>query len=203
MTTDQPVARSGQGDLLSAFGRLWWVVLIMAVLGAGAGVAWAQLSPQQYSSRVTLVVQLPRDGSDPEARVRTVEALMLSNVVLSEIVQDSGVALSPTQVEDLLTVERPTGSAVIEVVVRGTRWTDVDSIAEEVVPALEDAIDGLAPIEEEGAGIELTSFEDNPVVVRDARQPVRFGALGGLAGAIVGILLVALISGRRARTAGA
>ncbi len=180
-------------------GGFWWVIVIFVVLGAGAGVAWATYSPQQYSSRVTLVVQLPRDGADPEALVRTVEALMTSNVVLSEIVADSGVDLSPAEVEDRLTVERPSGSALIEVVVDGTSTSTVDAIAEQVVPALQSAIHELQTLQDEGPTIEVISFLDAPEVIPVDRQPVRDGALGGLAGFIVGLLVVALLSGRRAR----
>ena len=197
MTTETSAAPARQGDLLSAFGRLWWVVLIIALLGAGAGVAWGQYSPQQYSSRVTLVVQMSPDSGDPETLVRTVEALLLSNVVLSEVVEDSDVDLSTAGVEDRLTVERATGSAVIEVVVRDVNAVNVDAIAQEVVPALVEAIAGLQDPEAEAPPMEVTSFDDDPDVISEPRELARSGALGGLAGFIVGLLLVALIAGRR------
>ena len=66
------------------------------------------------------------------------------------------------------------------------------------MPALENAIDGLQGLEDTGMTIDVTSLQDSPVVVSDDRQPVRYGALGALAGFILGILVVAVLSGRRA-----
>ena len=205
--TEHPPRHKGEGDLLGALARFWWVVAVAVCLGALAGAAWATYSPQQYSSRVTLVVELPDGGADTEALVRTVEALILSNVVVADIVEESDAGLSATEVEDRLTVERPSGSAVIEVEVKDTSASQVEAIAAQVVPALDEAIDGLQdPIGEGTAkpSIDVTSFQDNPEVLAVDRLPKRDAALGGLAGLILGLLVVALLSGRRdQRSAGA
>ena len=199
MTTDQTTAPSRSGDLLSAVGRFWWLVLLLILLGAGAGASWATYAPPYYESRVTLVVKIP-EGADSETLVRTVEALITSSAVLDVVADDSGLGLSEEAVQDRLSVERPTGSAVIEVVAGGRDPDTVEAIASEVVPALEQAIVNLP---DEGDALdsrpplEVTSLQLDPEVIEIQRALVRDTALGGLAGLVLGILLAATIAGRR------
>lgn len=199
MTTDQTVASSRSGDLLSALGRFWWIVLLLVVLGLAAGASWATYSPQQYESRVTLVVKIP-DGADSETLVRTVEALITSNAVLDTIADETDLGLSENSVKDRLSVERPTGSAVIEVAVEGGDPDVIDAIAAEVVPALEQAIIEL-PGEEGQDGplppFEVTSLQVDPEVVDVSRTLARDAALGGLVGLVLGALVATVVAGRR------
>jgi capsular polysaccharide biosynthesis protein len=200
-TTTQPT-QPGSADIGRALRRRWWLVALVALIGATIGAATSALLPQTYSATVTLVVQLPKGSADTEALVRTVEALTTSSVVLGDIATNSGTGLSPNGVQDRLQVDRPSGSAVIEVAVLDTSRARARAIAQQVVPSLQQRItESRNSAETSSSRIAVESFGGGPEVQAVTPPILRNALIGAMAGFALGLLLAVAEAGRAARRA--
>ncbi len=198
MSTTTPEA--APTDLTRALRRRWWLIVLVALIGAGIGGGGTVLLPKQYSASVTLVVQLPKGAADTEALVRTVEALTTSRVVLGDIATNSGTGLSPNEVQDRLQVDRPSGSAVIEVKVVDTSLARARAVATQVVPALQQRIaQSRSTADETDSKIAVESFGGGAETERVVPPLTRNIAIGGIAGFAAGLLLAVASAGRAAR----
>ena len=187
--------------------RRWWVVVLCAVIGAGLAAGAVFALPQRTIGTTTMLVDIPVEASDTEALVRTVESLVTTPAVLNDLAGGTGVDLGPSAIEDALTVERATGSAVIEVSVIDSSEEQVRAISEQVVPvivarleATEATTTGATPGTEPGGGsipLTVVPFGSEPYVRDYSWSLVPTTVLGGLAGGIVGVLIVVIGAVRR------
>ncbi len=196
----------------SVLGRLWWIVVLMTLVGGGLAAASVYVVPQRSIGTTTLLVDIPVQASDTEALVRTVETLITSQAVLGDVAEQPGVELSPQVLDDAIEVERATGSAVIEVtVVNGSR-DRVQTISEQIVPALQarlrevDSSVSTGVVGRRGATVQpgggivplsVTTFGTEPYVRDYSWSLVPTSILGALGGALVGGLLVVVVALRR------
>jgi uncharacterized protein involved in exopolysaccharide biosynthesis len=184
--------------------RWWWVTGAFVVIGVLAGLTLALAPASRYSASTTLVVQLPESASDTEALVRTVEALTTSSVVMRDLSDAPGVGLSPTEVEDRLDVQRPTGSAVIDVVVTDSSRARAEVIAGQLVATLRSRLRemrGSRPAAQ-AVALGVRSFGGAPQVEAVDRPYARNGALGAAVGAALGLLLATALVTAETRRAG-
>ena len=210
---DQASAR----EVASVLRNLWWIVVLMTLVGGGLAAASVYVVPQRSIGTTTLLVDIPVQASDTETLVRTVETLITSQAVLSDVAEQPGVELSPRVLDDAIEVERATGSAVIEItVVNGSR-DRVQTISEEIVPALQARLQevessvtttttttgdrgrGGSAVQPGGAKVPLsvTTFGTEPYVRDYSWSLVPTTILGALGGALVGGLLVVVVALRR------
>ena len=203
-TTTQPTPPVGpsSADLSRALRRRWWLVALVAILGAAIGIGVTVALPPKYSATVTLVVQLPKGSADTEALVRTVEALTTSSVVLGDIASSSGVGLSPQQVGNRLQINRPAGSAIIEVAAVDTSRARAKAVASQVVPSLQQRItESRSTAEASTARIAVESFGGGPEIQQVSPPVARNALIGAFAGFALGLLLAVVEAGRDARGA--
>lgn len=193
-------APSPPPDLGAEVWRRWWLIAIFAIVGGLVGVGASAVLPPRYSSTVTLVVQLPNSSADTEALVRTVEALTTSSVVLGDIAASSGTGLSPNDVEDRLTVDRPSGSAVIEVTVVDTSRSTARAVATQVVPSLQQRIlQSRSGNDTSASRIAIEPFGGGPENEKVSPPLLRNGAIGAAAGFAIGLLVAVAAAGRSNR----
>lgn len=91
---------------LTAMLKSWWVILIAAVLGFGGGLAAYLLTPPSYASTVEFYVSTPvtvtnnpqSSGQFAESRVNSYIVLMSSEQLATQVVNATGVKLTPQQV---------------------------------------------------------------------------------------------------------
>ena len=56
-------------DYLGVLRRRWWIVVLLAVVGAGAGAAYAKVAPKTYSASVLIeVTALPNNANSVSGR---------------------------------------------------------------------------------------------------------------------------------------
>lgn len=208
----QPSAR----QVGSVLGHLWWIVVLMTLVGGGVAAAAVYVVPQRSIGTTTLLVDIPVQASDTEALVRTVETLITSQAVLSDVAEQPGVELSPQVLDDAIEVERATGSAVIEITVINGSRDRVQTISEEIVPALQARLQevessvattttgvrgrrGPAAVQpgSENVPLSVTTFGTEPYVRDYSWSLVPTSILGALGGALVGGLLVVVVALRR------
>ncbi len=198
-----PTAAPAPPDLGAEIWRRWWLIAIFTVVGGIVGIGASAVLPARYSSTVTLVVQLPNGSADTEALVRTVEALTTSSVVLGDIAASSGTGLSPNDVEKRLTVDRPTGSAVIEVTVVDTSRAQARAIATQVAPSLQQRIlQSRSGNDTSSSRIAIEPFGGGPENIKVSPPLLRNGAIGAAAGFAIGLLVAAAAAGRSTRRPG-
>lgn len=184
--------------------RRWWVVVLCAVIGAGLAAGAVFALPQRTIATTTLLVDIPVEANDTEALIRTVESLVTTPAVLNDVAAGAGVELGPGAIEDALTVERATGSAVIEISVIDSSEEQVRAIAEQIVPAIVARLEATTTsattgTDAGGGSIPLTvvPFGSEPYVRDYSWSLVPTTVLGGLAGGIVGVLVVVVGAVRR------
>jgi capsular polysaccharide biosynthesis protein len=117
--------------------------------------------------------------------------------VLADVASEAGVDLGQQEIDDRVTVERTAGSAVIEVSVVDTSEEQVDAIAEAMAPALEERLDDIGSPGQGIVPISVQALGPEPYVRQVSWQLVPTTVLGGLAGLVVGALLVTVLAARR------
>jgi capsular polysaccharide biosynthesis protein len=195
-TTYQPTQTTGT-EVGQALTRRWWVILLFGLIGAGMAAGAVLGMPQRYIGTVTLLVDIPTEANDTETLIRTVESLSTSTVVLADVASEADVDLSPREIDDRVTVERTAGSAVIEVSIVDTSQEQVRAIAEAMAPALEERLDDIGTTGEGIVPISVQPLGPDPYVRQISWQLVPTTILGGLAGLVVGALLVTVLAARR------
>lgn len=91
---------------LTAILKSWWLILIATLFGFGAGVAAYVVTPPTYASRVEFYVSTPvtvtnnpqAAGQFAESRVNSYILLMSSEQLATQVVNATGLNLSPLQV---------------------------------------------------------------------------------------------------------
>jgi capsular polysaccharide biosynthesis protein len=159
--------------------------------------------PARYAATTTLVVRLPDTGADTESLVRTVQAIITSSVVLGDLARESGTGFSPTEIDDRLEIERPPGSAVIEVKLVDPSREQAVAVVEELIPSLRNRLDQVqTPAEGTTAasavGLQVDALGD-PEVTEVAYPWARNAVIGGVVGLGLGLLLAVALAARRAR----
>lgn len=91
------------------------VIFIIASAAIAVGITAAQ--PTTYTSKTSLVLQTAAGPADSETIIRTVQALVDSNAIGQEVAAAANLDLTPQQVSNKITVQRPPGSGLIDVIV--------------------------------------------------------------------------------------
>ncbi len=156
---------------------------------------FTQRQPVTHESTVTLVVQTSAGANDTETLVRTMTALVDSEVIGEDLRERVGSPLPVDTITANIVVERPPGSSVLAI-----SYTDTDSerstrTARQIVPVFQDQValleagqaGQLAPnyaIQPWGNGTIITS-DVPPPVLRNAAVAALLGALVGAVGAVL------------------
>lgn len=170
----------------------------MLALGLSAAAIAAVVTLQQPTvshSAVTLVVQTSGGASDTETLVRTMTALVDSDVLGEALRKKVSSQLTAREITANLNVERPPGSSVLTIT-----YTDTDAArgvetAQSIIPVFQDQVTRLeanqagqlAPnyaIQPWGGGAVITS-EDTAPVLRNALIAALLGLVIGAIGAVV------------------
>lgn len=170
----------------------------MVALGLTAAAIAAVVTQQQatvHGSRVTMVLQTSASASDTETLVRTMTALVESEVVGEALRERVGSTRTAEEISDNLTVERPPGSSVLTVSYTDTDQRQSVETARAVIPVFDEQVTELevnqagqlAPnyaIQPWGGGAVITT-EATPPLFRNALIAGLLGALLAGAGAVI------------------
>lgn len=123
-TSADPGAGSTLADPIGWVLRRWWVLVLLTVLGALAGAAYASTSTKEYTATTSVLVrQTSGVGDDTVANGRTPSGINLdteSQVLISDVTAQAAQALlktttSPADLETAVSVTVPPNSAVLDV----------------------------------------------------------------------------------------
>lgn len=170
-------------------------MLAVALTSAAVAALFTQQQPTRYESTVTLVVQTSAGANDTETLIRTMMALVDSEIVGEELRERTTSPLPVDTITDNIGVERPPGSSVMTIT-----YTDTDpdrsvATAQEILPVFQEQVEllgaeqagRLAPnyaIQPWGGGAVITADVPAPVL-RNAAIAALLGALVGTVGAVL------------------
>jgi capsular polysaccharide biosynthesis protein/MinD-like ATPase involved in chromosome partitioning or flagellar assembly len=181
--------------------RLWLVfranvVLILAIVAvtAVAAAVVTMLQPVTYESTVTLVVS-EREKGDIETLTRTLGALLRSETI-GEDLRSSGIELSPRDIANRISVERPPGSGVLEIRVTDTSAQRSQRIAAAIPTAFVNRVSQQLEAPEAGRATTsapaVRAWDTSPDTERVPRPLARNGAVASLLGLILAAFAVAV-----------
>ncbi|WP_448614600.1 hypothetical protein [Modestobacter sp. URMC 112] len=170
-------------------------VLTLALCAAAIAALVTQRTPTEHQSRVTMVVQTSAGANDTETLVRTMIALVNSEVVGEALRERVSSPLPADEIAASLSVERPPGSSVLTVT-----YVDVDAArsiatAQAILPVFQEQVTRLeagqagqlAPnyaIQPWGGGTVLTTEMPSPIL-RNALIAALLGLIIGVIGAVL------------------
>jgi Mrp family chromosome partitioning ATPase len=161
----------------------------LALSAAAIAAVVTQRQPMTYESSVTLVVQTSAGANDTETLVRTMIALVGSEVVGEALREEVGSPLAADEITSSLAVDRPPGSSVLTIYYYDTDAARSVETAQAVVPVFQEQVSLL---EADQAGQLAPNYAIQPwgggaVVTTDIPAPVlRNAAIAALLGALLG-----------------
>lgn len=170
-------------------------LLLLAFLGAALAGGLTRLQPNTYVSTVSLVVQTTSGASDTETLIRTMQALVSSEIIGADLARATGARLTPDEVVDRISVRRPPGAGVFTVAVADTDPERSRQLARQLVPAFEDRVDELSQPEpgELAVNYSVRPWASGLVNTTVDQPPIARNSVLGLGlGALLGLLVLAL-----------
>lgn len=197
-------------DYLLSLKKYWLVIVALTVLGAGAGYLYAQSQPEVFRSRATVMVipargdntsELVQGSNYVQNLVQTYAVVATSPTVLTPVIRDLDLDVTPQALASTITVEAPLNTVVLQIAVVSTQPEFAKRIADAVAAELAQAVRDLSP----------QNADDQPAVRVETISPARLpqfpigpnvrmltlaGALVGLAAGVVFALLRRLLATR-------
>lgn len=194
----------------------WVTILVLLLIGAGAGFGVAYLTPDSYRSTGAVLITSDRGDSTSELvqgstyiqnLVTTYVLLAKSEAVLQPVIDGLELQTTPRALASTIQASSPINSVIIEISATSTSPEEAQNVAQAVVESLSEVVTkGVAPTGSNGdPTIRLTAIE-NPAEPRapfapNTRLHIVLGALTGFA---LGVLyaVVRSLAWRPIRTKG-
>jgi Mrp family chromosome partitioning ATPase len=168
------------------------IVIVALLTGAASAALTKATQPAHYVSTVTVVVLTEGGAGDTETLIRTMQALLADETIAADVIEQTKIAFTPSEVTERMHVVRPSGSGVLAVEVRDESRTISREIAATVVPRFISRVNELAGRRPDTAAGRYSVLPWGPTepttVTRDA--PVRRNAaVGFILGAMLYVAL--------------
>lgn len=203
-------------DYAGAFRRYWFAILLMIVLGVGAGFGWAKLQTPVFEADASGYITVSdsvddslfapgQDDSLAKTKVATYLDMATWRSVAEHAAGELGLSASPEALVQRIVVENPEGTAILKITASGDSPTSARDLASAWVTALAAEIDRVEGTGQPGSAdmtIVLGESASLPTAPSfpDTTMAMIVGLLIGLGGGIAFALLRA-IADRRLRSA--
>ena len=200
-------------DYVAALRKRWYIVAVLAIIGAGAAFAQAHASPPQYRAQSTVFVSIAQGATTQELVqgstftqdiVQSYAKLATMPVVLDQVIYDLDLDTTPKALAEEITAENPLDTVIIEIDAVATTSTGASDLSNAVADELTNTITNLSPTSNKKSAVQVTvvARADPP---EEAFAPrTRLAALVGFAGGFglgVAIAVVRALLDTRVRTA--
>lgn len=198
------------GDYLRAFRRFWWLIVVIAVIGAAGGYVWSLVAAPKYASTAQLFVTTQSGTSVGDAyqnnlfsqeRVKSYASLATSRQVAARAVEQLRSTMSADDLRSKISA-----APVLNTVLLNVTATDADPVAAQtysnavadqlvqLVSELETSRRGGTP----AAGAILVDDADYPSKASGPSLVTRIGlgAVAGLALGVIAVVVLALVDTR-------
>ena len=198
------------GDYLRAFRRFWWLIVVVAVIGAAGGYVWSLVATPKYASTAQLFVTTQSGTSVGDAyqnnlfsqeRVKSYASLATSRQVAARAVEQLKSTMSADDLRSKISA-----APVLNTVLLDVTATDADPVAAQtyanavadqlvqLVSELETSRRGGTP----AAGAILVDDADYPSSASGPSLVTRIGlgVVAGLALGVIAVIVLALVDTR-------
>lgn len=198
------------GDYLRAFRRFWWLIVVVAVIGAAGGYVWSLVATPKYASTAQLFVTTQSGTSVGDAyqnnlfsqeRVKSYASLATSRQVAARAVEQLKSTMSADDLRSKISAAPVPNTVLLDVTA-----TDADPVAAQtyanavadqlvqLVSELETSRRGGTP----AAGAILVDDADYPSSASGPSLVTRIGlgVVAGLALGVIAVIVLALVDTR-------
>lgn len=190
-------------DYLRVVSKRWRVIALVTLLTVAAAAAATLLSPNVYQSKVQFFVstadssnsgQLLQGSTFTQQRVKSYSQLLTTPKVLTPVIQQLGLAMTPEQLARSVTATVPLDTVLIDVVVTDADPGQAMKIAEAVGKQFPTAVGELESVSaDKPSPVKVTVVQDPTVDPRPiSPRPSRNLALGLVLGLLLGFGLALL-----------
>lgn len=208
MTDGKP--QIAPGRILAALVRLWWVVVLSALVGGLLAFGYANTQAPIFQSTASMwfSMRTGTSGSDinqgsayTQSQMLSFAQLAMSAIVLDRVRDDLDSDLTNAQIRNLTSVSIPQNTVTLEVTAGSTDREFAAELANSIAENMAEVVDELAPKDDSGATtIVATVIEPaTPAAFQTSPNKQRDAVLGAFAGfliAIVGIAVWTLLDTR-------
>jgi len=188
------------GEYLAALRKRWWVILVLAVLGAGIGYQQAQASTPMYRSTAKVFVSLARGDTVADLvqgstytrnLVESYVQLATVPAVLEPVAEQLDLPVSAKQLAAVVHAEAPLDTMLIEISASSRDAQRASDIANAVANQLSETVETLSPTSADGvASVKITMVgEATPAGVPFSPNTKLLVATGGALGLAIGFAI--------------
>ncbi|MBO9553272.1 polysaccharide biosynthesis tyrosine autokinase [Cellulomonas sp.] len=188
------------GEYLAALRKRWWVILVLAVLGAGIGYQQAQASTPMYRSTAKVFVSLARGDTVADLvqgstytrnLVESYVQLATVPAVLEPVAEQLDLPVSAKQLASVVHAEAPLDTMLIEISASSRSAQRASDIANAVANQLSETVETLSPTSADGvASVKITMVgEATPAGVPFSPNTKLLVATGGALGLAIGFAI--------------
>jgi capsular exopolysaccharide synthesis family protein len=189
-------------EYLRVFGKQWWLVLGLGIVGLGVSGLVAGTSTRQYTAAAQIFVatsagdlsQLAQGNTFTQARVQSYVSIANSPLVTGPVVRSLGLSMTAAQLSGAITASAPANKVLIDLQVRAGSPTEAARLANAVADQFSTYVSGLENTSGTGRSpVRLTVTR--PATAPSGPSSPRVGldlVLGTLAGLLAGLVAAAL-----------
>ncbi|SEJ40404.1 polysaccharide biosynthesis tyrosine autokinase [Demequina mangrovi] len=190
-------------DYLRILRKNWIAIVVLTVLGGGAGLAYSVVAEPTYTASAKVFVstsnssdvsELAQGNSFTQQRVKTYADLVKTSAVLQPVIDDLGLNRSVASVRGKVSATAPQSTTVIDVTVTDSDPVFSASLATAVAQQLIDTVESIETTDSAaGSPVRLTVVQEAEVPsVPTAPKKTLNVALGFLLGLALGVGLAVL-----------
>lgn len=191
--------------LLAALRKLWWVVVLVAVLGAAGSFGYSTLQTPLYTATSSLHFTIAQgdsatdlnQGSDyTQSQMLSYAQLVEGSLVLQPVIDELDLDITPHELASSISVSIPQDTSTMEITAT-TEDPDraaalASAVSEHLIEVLHDAGSRTA---DGSPSVTVTIFDEAvPPQYQSSPDKTRAGLLGGVVGGVVGVALALLIA---------
>ncbi|GAA2070695.1 polysaccharide biosynthesis tyrosine autokinase [Williamsia deligens] len=198
------------GDYLRAFRRFWWLIVVVAVIGAAGGYVWSLVAPAKYASTAQLFVTTQSGTSVGDAyqnnlfsqeRVKSYAGLATSRQVAARAVEQLKSSMSADDLRAKITAAPVLNTVLLDVTASDSDPVAAQTYANAVADQLVQLVSELETSRRGGtpaAGAILVDDADYPSSASGPSLVTRIGlgAVAGLALGVIAVIVLALVDTR-------
>jgi|GEM_PF-1149646 len=188
------------GEYLAALRKRWYVIVVLAVLGAGIGYQQAQASTPMYRSTSKVFVSLARGDTVADLvqgstytrnLVESYVQLATVPAVLEPVIDRLDLTVTPKQLASVVHAEAPLDTMLIEISATSRSADRASAVANAVADQLSATVESLSPTSADGvASVKITMVgEATPAAAPFSPNTKLLVATGGALGLAIGLAL--------------
>lgn len=198
-------SRVGLPFLLTALRKLWWVIVLVAVLGAAGSFGYASLQTPLYTATSSLhfsiaegdsATDLNQGSSYTQSQMLSYAQLVDGSLVLQPVIDELNLDTTPSELSCSISVSIPQATSTMEITATSEDPERAADLAAAVSERLIEVLDEAGSTTADGSPSVTVTIYDNAVPPRYQSSPdkTRDALLGGVVGGMVGVALALLIA---------